>query len=69
LCGKEGDLKTVEERCSLLLPLVEKETQKLMFRVILVYVCKGNLVLRVDGPTGVALQRGVQIATYSGKGL
>ncbi len=67
VCGKEGDPKTADERCSLVLPLIEKETQKLIFRVILVYGPKGNLVLRVDGPTGVALQRGVQISTDSGK--
>lgn len=67
LCGKEGDPKTAQERCSLVLPLIEKKTQKLIFRVILVYGPKGRLVLRVDGPTGVALQRGVQLATDSGK--
>lgn len=67
LCGKEGDPKTAEERCSLVLPLIEKKTQKLIFRVILVYGPKGRLVLRVDGPTGVAIQRGVQFATDSGK--
>ncbi len=63
VCGKEGDPKTAEERCSLVLPLMEKETQKPVVRVILVYTHKDNLVLRVDGPTGVALQRGVQITT------
>jgi len=62
LCGKEGDDKTAEERCSLVLPLVEKETQKLVFRVILTYGPQGRLVLRVDGPTGVALQRGVEFS-------
>jgi len=67
LCGKEGDPKTAEERCSLVLPLIEKKTQKLIFRVIFVYGPKGRLVLRVDGPTGIALQRGVQVATDSGK--
>lgn len=67
LCGKEGDPKTAEERCSLVLPLIEKKTQKLIFRVILVYGPKGRLVLRVDGPTGVAIQSGVQLATDSGK--
>ena len=67
LCGKEGDPKTAEERCSLVLPLIEKKTQKLIFRVIMVYGPKGRLVLRVDGPTGVALQRGVQFVTDSGK--
>jgi len=60
LCGTEtGDEK---ERCSLVLPLVEKETQKLVFRVIVTYGPQGNLVLRVDGPTGVALQRGIEFS-------
>ena len=60
LCGKEGEDTT--ERCSLVLPLVEKESQKLVFRVIVTYGPQGNLVLRVDGPTGVALQRGVEFS-------
>jgi len=60
LCGKEDD--KAAERCSLVLPLVEKETQKLVFRVILTYGPNNNLVLRVDGPTGVALQRGVEFS-------
>lgn len=60
LCGKEADDK--KERCSLVLPLVQKETQKLVFRVIVTYGPQGNLVLRVDGPTGVALQRGVEFS-------
>jgi len=60
LCGKEA--KDEKERCSLVLPLVEKETQKLVFRVIVTYGPKGNLVLRVDGPTGVALQRGIEFS-------
>jgi invasion protein IalB len=41
--------------------------QKPVVRVILVYGPKDNLVFRIYGPTGVALQRGVQITTYSGK--
>jgi invasion protein IalB len=60
LCGKEA--QDEKERCSLVMPLIEKETQKLVFRVILTYGPKGNLVLRVDGPTGVALQRGVEFS-------
>jgi len=60
LCGMEEE--KAQERCSLVLPLVEKETQKLVFRVILTYGPKNNLVLRVDGPTGVALQRGVEFS-------
>jgi invasion protein IalB len=62
LCGKEDKNKKIKERCSLVLPLVEKNTQKLVFRVIVTYGPKGNLVLRVDGPTGVALQRGVEFS-------
>ena len=62
LCGKEGEDKKAKERCSLVLPLVEKDSQKLVFRVIVTYGPKGNLVLRVDGPTGVALQRGVEFS-------
>lgn len=62
LCGKEGQDKKAKERCSLVLPLVEKESQKLVFRVILTYGPKGKLVLRVDGPTGIALQRGIEFS-------
>lgn len=60
LCGKESD--SAKERCSLVLPLVEKETQKLVFRVIVTYAPEDKLVLRVDGPTGVALQRGIEFS-------
>jgi invasion protein IalB len=60
LCGKEG--KDVSERCSLVLPLVEKESQKLMFRVVVTYAPRGELILRVDSPTGLALQRGVEFS-------
>ena len=62
LCGKEAEDNGGEERCSLVLPLVQKETQKLVFRVIVTYGPQGNLVLRVDGPTGVALQRGIEFS-------
>jgi invasion protein IalB len=62
LCGKESKDKKAKERCSLVLPLVEKDTQKLVFRVIVTYGPKGKLVLRVDGPTGVALQRGLEFS-------
>lgn len=60
LCGKEG--QDTKERCSLVLPLIEKDTKKLVFRVILTYGPKGRLVLRVDGPTGIALQRGLEFS-------
>jgi invasion protein IalB len=62
LCGKESEDKAEKERCSLVLPLVEKDSQKLVFRVIVTYGPQGNLVLRVDGPTGVALQRGLEFS-------
>lgn len=62
LCGKEGKDQKAVERCSLVLPLIEKETQKLIFRVIFTYGPKGRLLLRVDGPTGVALQRGMEFS-------
>lgn len=58
LCGKEGG----RERCSIVMPLVEKESQKLVFRVVVTYAPRGELVLRVDGPTGIALQRGVEFS-------
>jgi len=60
LCGKEG--AETKERCSLVLPLVEKDTQKLVFRVILTYGPQGRHVLRVASPTGVALQRGLEFS-------
>lgn len=62
LCGKESQDANAEERCSLVMPLIEKESQKLVFRVILTYGPQGKLILRVDGPTGVALQRGVEFS-------
>lgn len=68
LCGKEGQGnkegqdKKAKERCSLVLPLVEKDSQKLVFRVIFTYGPKGQLVMRVDGPTGIALQRGIEFS-------
>ena len=62
LCGRVGKDGTGEERCSLVLALVEPKSQKLVFRVVVTYGPKGHLVLRVDGPTGVALQRGVEFS-------
>jgi len=60
LCGKEA--KNTSERCSLVMPLVEKKSQKLVFRVIVTYGPENNLVLRVDSPTGIALQRGLEFS-------
>ena len=62
LCGKEGDDKTAPERCSLVMPLIEKDSQKLVFRVIVTYGPNDNLILRVDSPTGIALQRGLEFS-------
>ena len=60
VCGKPQASKDAKESCSLVQALVERESQKLVFRIILSYGPQGNLVLRVDGPTGIALQRGVE---------
>jgi invasion protein IalB len=60
LCGKLSE--TEGERCSLVLPLVERESQKLVFRVVVAYGHEGNLLLAIDGPTGVALQRGLEFS-------
>jgi invasion protein IalB len=57
VCG-EANGKTEAPLCSLVQTLIEKESKQLVFRVALAYGPKGNLVLRIDGPTGVALQRG-----------
>jgi invasion protein IalB len=62
LCGKENDDKTAPERCSLVMPLIEKDSQKLVFRVIVTYGPNDNLILRVDSPTGIALQRGLEFS-------
>jgi invasion protein IalB len=48
--------------CSLAQALVERETQKLVFRVMFRYGPKGNLVMQIDSPTGVALQRGLEFS-------
>jgi invasion protein IalB len=56
--------KTKEEQqtCSLVQALVERDSQKLVFRVTVAYGPKGNLVLKIDSPTGVALQRGLEFS-------
>ncbi len=63
VCGKPNEGESAKESCSLVQALVERDSQKLVFRIILSYGPQGNLVLRVDGPTGVALQRGIEFAT------
>jgi invasion protein IalB len=56
--------KTKDEKptCSLVQALVERESNKLVFRVAVGYGPKGNLVLRIDSPTGVALQKGLEFS-------
>ena len=57
-----SESKEAPEICSLVQALVEKESQKLVFRVSVAYGPKGNLVLRIDAPTGVALQKGLEFS-------
>ena len=59
-----GEAKTKEEKpaCSLVQALVERDSKKLVFRVTVGYGPKGNLVLRIDGPTGVAVQKGLEFS-------
>lgn len=61
VCG-EPNSKDDKPPCNLIQALVEKETQKLVFRVSVGYGPKGNLILRIDGPTGVALQKGLEFS-------
>ena len=61
ICGKERD-KDGKEPCSLVQALVERESQKLVFRLTVAYGPKGNLVLKIDSPTGVALQNGLEFS-------
>jgi invasion protein IalB len=58
----EAQTKDEKPPCSLVQALVQKETQKLVFRVSVGYGPKGALVLRIDGPTGVALQKGLEFS-------
>jgi invasion protein IalB len=59
-----GEAKTKEEKpvCSLVQALVERESQKLVFRLTVGYSPKGNLVLSIDSPTGVTLQKGLEFS-------
>jgi invasion protein IalB len=56
--------KTKEEKpsCSLVQALVERDSNKLVFRVTVAFGPKGNLILRIDSPTGVALQKGLEFS-------
>jgi len=62
LMCSEAKAKTEAPSCSLVQVLVEKDSQKLVFRVVLAYGPKGNLVLRIDAPTGIALQKGLEFS-------
>jgi invasion protein IalB len=61
VCGKEKD-HDGREPCSLVQALIEHDSQKLVFRITVAYGPKGNLVFRIDGPTGVALQKGLEFS-------
>lgn len=61
VCANEKD-DTGKKPCSLAQALVERKSQKAVFRVIFTHGPKGNLVLQVDGPIGVALQRGLEFS-------
>ena len=39
-----------------------KRPSRLVFRVSVGYGPKGNLVLRIDSPTGIALQKGLEFS-------
>jgi invasion protein IalB len=62
LICSEPKSKEETQICSLVQALVERDSQKLMFRVSVTYGPKGNLVLRIDSPTGVALQKGLEFS-------
>ncbi len=61
VCGEVKD-ETGKEPCSLVQALIEHDSQKLVFRVTVAYGPKGNLVLRIDSPNGVALQKGLEFS-------
>jgi invasion protein IalB len=61
VCGEVKD-EAGKEPCSLVQALVEHESQKLVFRLTVAYGPKGNLVLRIDSPNGVALQKGLEFS-------
>jgi invasion protein IalB len=61
VCGEVKD-EAGREPCSLVQALVEHESQKLVFRLTVAYGPKGNLVLRIDSPNGVALQKGLEFS-------
>jgi invasion protein IalB len=54
--------KAEPQTCSLVQALVQRDSQKLVFRVTVAYGPKGNLLLQIDSPTGVALQRGLEFS-------
>ena len=61
VCGEVKD-QAGQEPCSLVQALVEHESQKLVFRLTVAYGPRGNLVLRIDSPNGVALQKGLEFS-------
>lgn len=61
VCGEVKD-QAGQEPYSLVQALVEHESQKLVFRLTVAYGPRGNLVLRIDSPNGVALQKGLEFS-------
>jgi invasion protein IalB len=59
LCSEN---KEATEPCNLVQALVERSSQQLVFRVTVGSGPKGNLVLRIDSPTGIALQKGIEFS-------
>lgn len=62
LVCNEPHTKEEKPACSLVQALVERDSKQLMFRVSVTYGPKGNLMLRIDSPTGVALQKGLEFS-------
>jgi invasion protein IalB len=62
LVCSEPKSKEEKQTCSLVQALVGRESNKLMFRINVTYGPTGNLLLRIDSPTGVALQKGIEFS-------
>ena len=66
LCG-EPKTEDKKPRCSLVQALVEKSSNRLVFRLVVTYGPKGKLILKIGAPTGIALQKGLELATGEAK--
>jgi invasion protein IalB len=54
--------KEEKRRCSLVQALVEQASQQLVFRLVVANAPKDRLLLKIDGPTGIALQKGLEFS-------